>query len=139
MSLSESRPSAPQLWTGRILGGLVIAFLLFDAGMKLLPIQPVLEAMQGLGFASTPALARSLGMLLLVCTLLHAFPKTSLLGAVLLTGFLGGAIAINVRAGTPLFSHVLFGGYVGIMLWAGLLLRDKNARALLFPLPHTSN
>lgn len=101
--------------------------------MKLVPIQPVIETMQSLGFTSTPALARTLGVVLLVCTLLHAIPRTSLLGAVLLTGYLGGTIATQVRAGNPLFSHILFGGYTGIMLWAGLLLRNKNVRALLFP------
>lgn len=122
-----------QLWTGRILSGLVIVFLLLDASMKLVPIQPVFEAMRDLGFISTPALARSLGVLLLVCTVLHAIPKTALLGAILLTGFLGGAIAVNVRAGTPLFSHVLFGAYIGVMLWVGLLLRNKNVRAIVFP------
>lgn len=130
---NASQISTPQLWTGRILSGIVIAFLLMDAGMKLPPVQPVIEAMQGLGFISTPTLARTLGVLLLVCTLFYAIPQTSLLGAVLLTGYLGGAIAINVRAGTPLFSHILFGGYIGVLLWAGLLLRNKKIRAAFLP------
>jgi len=133
MTPNSSQVSAPQLWTGRILSGLVIAFLFLDAGIKLVPIQPVIETMQSLGFTSTPALARTLGVLLLVCTLLHAIPRTSLLGAVLLTGYLGGAIATQLRVVNPLFSDILFGGYIGIVLWAGLLLRNKNIRAILIP------
>jgi hypothetical protein len=133
MTPDESNKSTPQIWVGRILSALVIAFLLLDASMKLVPIQPVFEAMQSLGFTLTPVLARTLGGILLACTLLHAIPKTSLLGAILLTGFLGGAIAVNVRAGTPLFSHILFGGYIGILLWAGLLMRNRRLREILFP------
>ena len=132
MAANESEGTSRQQWIGRILSGLVIAFCLLDAGLKLVPIQPVYEAMQTLGFESTTTLARGLGVLLIVCTVLHAVPRTSLLGAVLLTGFLGGTIAIHLRAGSPLLTHVLFGAYIGIMLWAGLLLRNKNARAILF-------
>lgn len=125
------QPSVALRRTGRILSGLAIAFLLFDAVGKLVPVRPVMEGMQQLGFNSTPELARGLGGLLLVCTLLYAVPRTAVLGAVLLTGFLGGTIAIHLRAGNPLFSHVLFGGYVGILLWAGLWLRSKIAWRLL--------
>lgn len=121
------------VWTGRILSGLVIAFLLMDAVMKLVPVKPVLDTMQTLGFNSTDALARGLGILLVVCTALYAFPKTALLGALLLTGYLGGAIAIQLRAGNPLFSHILFGGYVGILMWTGLLIRNGQIRSLLIP------
>jgi hypothetical protein len=133
MSIAIETSTLTTVWIGRVLSGLVIVFLLFDAGMKLVPIQPVIEAMQNLGFTSTPALARVLGILLLVCTLLYATPRTSLLGAVLLTGYLGGAIAVHVRVGDPLFSHILFGGYIGIMLWVGLILRNKNIKEILFP------
>lgn len=121
------------LWTGRILSALVVAFLFMDAGMKLVPIKPVIDAMQGLGFESTDALARGLGVLLLACTLLYAFPSTAPLGAVLLTGYLGGAMAVQLRAGHPWFSHVLFGGYLGLALWIGLLLRHGQLRSLLLP------
>jgi hypothetical protein len=121
------------IWAGRVLSGLVIAFLLMDAVMKLVPVKPVLDTMQTLGFNSTDALARGLGILLVVCTALYAFPKTALLGALLLTGYLGGAIAIQLRAGNPLFSHILFGGYVGILMWAGLLIRNGQIRSLLIP------
>lgn len=125
--------TSPIIWLGRILSGLAIAFLLLDAVMKLVPVQPVIETMQALGFNSTTSLARGLGMLLLVCTLLYALPKTALVGALLLTGYLGGAIAIQLRAGNPVFSHILFGGYIGVFLWAGLLIRNSQLRALLFP------
>jgi hypothetical protein len=122
------------LWIGRILSGLTIAFLLMDAAMKLVPMQPVIDAMQTLGFDGTDALARGLGVLLLLCTMLYAVPRTSLLGAILLTGYLGGAMAIHLRAGSPLFSHVLFGAYLGLALWAGLLARCSQIRSLLFNL-----
>ena len=72
-----------------------------------------------------------IGVVLLVCTLLYALPRTSMLGAVLLTGYLGGAIATHVRVGNPLFSHVLFPVYLGVMLWGGLFLRDTRVRGLI--------
>jgi len=78
-------------------------------------------------------MARKLGAVLLVCTLLYVWPRTSLLGAILVTGFLGGAVATHVRLGNPLFSHVLFGVYVGVLLWGGLVLRDPRVRNLLSP------
>jgi hypothetical protein len=121
------------IWVGRVLSGLVIAFLLMDAAMKLIPVEPVTATMQTLGFNSTDTLARGLGVLLLVCTALYVFPKTALLGALLLTGYLGGAIAIQLRSGNPLFSHILFGGYIGIFMWAGLLIRNGQIRSLLIP------
>jgi len=100
--------------------------------MKLVLPRPVTEAMQGLGFADDAWLARGLGTLLLVCTMLYAVPRTAPLGALLLTGYLGGAIAVQLRAGNPLFSHVLFGSYVGLALRARLLLRDAHFRSALF-------
>ena len=127
----NANPVSPvRLWTGRILSGLVIAFLLFDAAGKIVLIQPVIEGMKHLGFPDSPELARGLGLLLLACTLLYAVPRTSLVGAVLLTGYLGGAIAIHLRAGHPLLTHVLFGGYIGVLLWVGLWLGNRNARLL---------
>lgn len=121
------------LWTGRVLSGLAVVFLLLDAAMKLVPLKPVIDAMQALGFASSDALARGLGVLLLACTILYAVPRTAPLGALLLTAYLGGAIAVQLRAGNPLFSHVLFGSYIGIAIWAGLLLRNGPLRSLLLP------
>lgn len=113
------------------MSGLVIAFLVFDAAIKLVPIEPVVTTMQALGFDTTAALARGLGVLLLACTALYALPRTALLGAMLLTGYLGGAIAIQLRAGHPIFSHLLFGMYLGLFAWIGLLLRRPRLRALL--------
>ena len=76
-------------------------------------------------------MARKLGALLLAGTLLYVWPRTSLLGAILVTAFLGGAVATHVRLGNPLFTHVLFGVYVGVLMWAGLVLRDPRLRTLL--------
>jgi hypothetical protein len=91
---------------------------------------PVIESMSELGFDSTVALARDLGLLLLGCTLLYALPGTAVLGAVLLTAYLGGAIALQLRVGNPVFSHLLFGVYLGVMLWTGLWLRSPVLRAV---------
>ena len=118
------------LKAGWIVSGLVIAFLLLDAVMKLIAIPQVLQAGEQIGFPGV-GMARGLGALLLLCTLLYVFPRTSVLGALLLTAFLGGAVATHVRLGNPLFSHVLFGVYVGIAMWAGLYLREPRLRALL--------
>jgi hypothetical protein len=118
-------------WTGRALSGVVILFLLFDGAMKLLPLQIVTETMDKMGYGSSDSLARSLGIITIVCTALYAMPPTSILGAILLTGYLGGAIASHVRIDSPLFSHALFGLYLGLMVWGGLWLRDGTLRSLL--------
>ena len=115
---------------GWVLSGLAIAFLLMDATMKLLALPVVLETSGPLGFPGV-AMVRGLGVLLLVCTLLYAAPQTAVLGAILLTGYLGGAVVTHVRVGDPLFSHILFGVYVGVFLWLGLYLRDPRLRALV--------
>jgi len=115
---------------GWVLSGLMIAFLVMDAAMKLLALPVVLETQAPLGFVGA-ATARGLGVLLLACTLLYALPRTAVLGAILLTGYLGGAVATHVRVGDPLFSHVLFGVYVGVLLWLGLYLRDARLRGLV--------
>jgi hypothetical protein len=117
------------IWAGRLMSGLVIAFLLLDGAMKLIPLDVVIKASEPLGLPGE--LARTLGVLTLVCTLLYAFPRTAVLGAILLTGYLGGAIATHLRVGDPLFSHVLFGAYLGLMVWGGLYLRDGRLRALI--------
>ena len=109
-------------WIGWSLCGLVIAFLLLDASMKVIAPSFVLEAGQSIGFAGV-AMNRGLGLLLLTCTLIYIVPRTAVLGAILVTAYLGGAVATHVRLGHPLFSHVLFGVYVGILLWGGLALR----------------
>lgn len=122
--------STTALWTGRILSGLVVLFLLFDGAIKLIPLDIVIETSRQLGIPTN--LAVTLGVLTLLGTLLYAYPRTSVLGAILLTGYLGGAIYVHVRAGSPLFSHTLFGVYLGILLWGGLYLRDERLR-LIFP------
>jgi hypothetical protein len=108
----------------------MIAFLLVDAAMKLLALPVVLETGAPLGFAGV-TMARGLGALLLACTLLYAAPQTAVLGAILLTGYLGGAVATHVRVGDPLFTHILFGVYLGVLLWLGLYLRDETLRRLV--------
>ena len=123
--------SKPALWLGRILSGLVILFLLFDGAIKLVPWPVVTETMDRIGYGSSETLARSLGIITIVCTVLYAIPRTSILGAILLTGYLGGAMASHVRIGSPLFSHILFGFYLGLMVWGGLWLRDRSLRAAI--------
>lgn len=128
---SNAGTSKVTRWTGRALSGLVVLFLMFDGGMKLLPLQVVTETMDKMGYGASDGLARSLGIITIVCTLLYAVPPTSILGAILLTGYLGGAIASHVRIDSPLFTHTLFGLYLGLMLWGGLWLRDGTLRSLL--------
>src|SRR5258707_7116480 len=114
---------------GRILSGLVIVFLLLDGAIKLVPWPVVTETMDKMGYGSSETFARSLGIITIACTVLYSIPPTSILGAILLTGYLGGAMASHVRVGSPLFSHILFGFYLGVMVWGGLWLRDKSLRA----------
>jgi len=121
--------SSAALWTGRVLSAIVILFLLVDGAMKLVPLAIVEEMSRQLGYPAE--LARTLGILLLLGTILYAVPRTAVLGAILLTGFLGGAISTHLRVGSPLFSHTLFGFYLGLMIWGGLFLRDPRVRALL--------
>jgi hypothetical protein len=121
--------STASLWTGRVLSGLVVVFLLLDGAMKIVPLDVVVETSAELGIPAH--LSRVLGVLTLVSTLLYAFPRTSVLGAILLTGYLGGAIATHVRVGSPIFTHVLFGAYLGLMVWGGLYLRDRRLRTLI--------
>ena len=131
-TIAETAPvSKPARWTGRVLSGLVVVFLLFDGAVKLVPWPIVTETMDKMGYGSSENLARSLGIITIVCTVLYAVPPTSILGAILLTGYLGGAIASHLRIGSPLFTHILFGFYLGLMMWGGLWLRDKNLRAML--------
>lgn len=128
----QSQPvSKPALLLGRLMSGLVIVFLLFDGAMKLVPFAVVTETMDRIGYGSSETLARTLGAITVICTLLYAVPPTSFVGAILLTGYLGGAIASHLRIGSPLFTHILFGLYLGVMLWGGLWLRDARLRQLL--------
>ena len=131
-TIAEKVPvSKPALSRGRVLSGLVILFLLFDGAIKLVPWPVVTETMDGIGYGSSETLTRGLGIITIVCTVLYAIPLTSILGAILLTGYLGGAMASHVRIGSPLFSHILFGFYLGLMVWGGLWLRDRSLRAAI--------
>lgn len=134
MATTAASPAATApvpLWIGRVLSGLTVAFLVMDAGMKIVGIPQVGETAAQLGWPSDAGFWRGMGLLLLGCTLLYAWPRTALFGAVLLTGYLGGAIATHVRAGSPLFTHVLFGLYLALAMWGGLWLRRPELRALL--------
>ena len=123
--------SKKALWAGRIMSGLVVAFLAIDVVFKFVTPAPapVVETFARLGWSLS--LAPVLGIILLVCTGLYAIPNTSVLGAILLTGYLGGAIATHLRVGDPLFSDVLFPTYLGVLLWGGLYLREPRLRALI--------
>lgn len=118
--------------TGIALSVLATAFFLLDATGKLLQVDPVLRGTQELGWPATAVVP--LGVLILVGALLYAVPRTAVLGAIYLTGFLGGAIATHYRIGSPLATHVLFGVYVAAIMWAGLALRDPRLLEVLAPL-----
>jgi hypothetical protein len=117
------------LWTGRIVTAVVAVFLAIDSGIKLLQLQAVRDAMAPLGYPAELGLA--IGIIEAICLVLYVVPQTAVLGGVFLTGLLGGATAAHLRVGDPLFTHVLFGVYVGILAWGGLYLRDERLRALL--------
>lgn len=121
--------SKGRLWTGCIMSALPALFLLVDGVGKLVKPAPVVEGTVQLGYPESVLLG--LGIVLLVCTVLYVIPRTAILGAILLTGYLGGAVATHVRVGSPLFTHILFPVYVAVLLWGGLYLRDERLRALI--------
>jgi len=123
------RISRKALWAGRIISALPALFLLVDGIMKLVKPEPVVKATIELGYPESVIMA--LGMILLVGVILYMVPRTAVLGAILLTGYFGGAIAAQVRVGNPLFSHVLFPVYLAVLIWGGLFLRDSRLRALI--------
>jgi hypothetical protein len=123
---SIEAPSKGLLWTGRVLSTVAALFLLFDATLKFIKPQMVIDGTVALGYS--PSAITPLGVVLLICTLLYIIPATQVLGAILLTGYLGGAVATHVRHGDPLFSHILFPTYLGVFLWLGLYLRDPALR-----------
>ncbi|MBN9527910.1 MAG: DoxX family protein [Alphaproteobacteria bacterium] len=118
-------------WTGRILAVLVGLFMAFDSIIKVVGMDVVTESFVRLGYDG--GVSRAIGLIEVAATLLYLWPRTAMLGAVLLTGIYGGAIASHLRIGDPLFSHTLFGVYLGVAMWAGLWLRDARLRAL-FPI-----
>jgi len=127
-SAATSAPPAKRRIASLTLSGLAVAFLAFDGAMKLVKIAPVVEAMQRMGFPDDTA--RPIGLILLACVALYVLPRTAVLGAVLLTGYLGGAVVTHVRVEDPLFSHTLFPIYFGVLVWAGLYLRDPRVRSI---------
>lgn len=129
---TQIRRSKWRMGAGWTLTAFVCLFMTFDGVIKLIPIRAVSETLAALGYSTSVDFERGLGLLGLLCTLLYLAPRTSVMGAVLLTGYLGGAIASQLRVGNPLFSHLLFGFYIGAMTWAGLWLRLPALRAI-FP------
>jgi hypothetical protein len=123
--------SKRRLWVGRIMSGIAVLFLIFDGVTKLMVITPVVEGMRKLGYPVP--LAPVIGAILLVCVVLYVIPRTAPLGAILLTGYLGGAVASQLRIEMPLFGYTLFPIYVAVLSWGGLYLRDSRVRGLLVP------
>jgi len=129
-ALSQAAPVPRRtLVAGRVITVLPILFLVFDGTMKVMRIKPVLDAFAQSGWSRS--LAPVVGAILLICVVIYAVPRTAVLGAILLTGYLGGAVATNVRLEMPLFSTTLFPIYVGIFVWAGIFLREPRLRALI--------
>ena len=121
--------SKGKLWAGRAVSGLAVLFLLFDGVIKLMRVAPVLESFAQLGYPAS--LAVVIGTIELICVVFYVVPRTSILGTVLVTGLLGGAISTHLRVGDPLFSHVLFPVYLGVLVWGGIWLRDDALRELV--------
>ena len=121
--------SKSRIWASRIMVGLVVLFLFADSVGKLIKPQAVVDGTVALGWPESMIVP--LGMVLLISTLLYAYPRTSILGAILLTGYLGGAVATHVRISDPLFTHILFPVYLGVIAWGGLWFRDDRLQALL--------
>jgi hypothetical protein len=118
-----------RLWTARIMSGIVILFMLFDSVVKLIKPAPIVEGTLDLGYAEHHIIV--LGILGLLSTILYAIPRTTVLGAVLLTGYFGGAIATHIRMDNPLFTHILFPVYIALLTWGGIWLRDEKVRKLI--------
>ena len=131
MPLNTETTPRTWLWAGRVLSGLFVAFMIFDVSIKLLELEIVKQTLTDLGYP--PHLGRVIGGVEAICLALYLTPRTSALGAVLMTAVMGGAIASHMRQEAPLFSHTLFGVYLGLLMWGGLFLRDARLRSL-FPI-----
>jgi hypothetical protein len=130
MPVASQRSSISKtLVAGRVVSALVVLMLLADSFAKIMKATPVLTAQAELGFPDP--LTVSIGFVLFVCTCVYAIPRTGILGAILLTGYLGGAVAVKLRIGDSLFGQVLFPVYIGVMVWGGLFLREGRLRALI--------
>ena len=133
-AVTDSHPQqffAKQVWTGRVLSGLAVLFLTFDAAMKVFMMAPAIQGTTQLGYPASAILP--IGLIQIACLIVYLIPRTSVLGAILWTGYLGGAIATHVRVGSPLPTHTVFPIYVAALLWAALWLRDHRVRAMLSP------
>jgi hypothetical protein len=126
---SAVRASRAQVIAGRVLSGIAVLFLLFDGVAKLIQPQPVIEGSKQLGYP--PDTIFGIGVVLLTCVAIHLIPQTKVLGAALVTAYLGGAVATHVRVGSPLLTHVLFPTYVAALVWGGLILREPLLRVIL--------
>jgi DoxX-like family len=129
ISTGRTKLSISRVTVGRVISGFAVLFLVFDTVIKFTHHPAVAESMTQLGYPVSSAVA--LGVIELLCLTVYLIPRTSVLGAVILTGYLGGAIASHVRVGNPLFSHVLFPIYIAAMIWGGLYFRDARVRAII--------
>jgi hypothetical protein len=131
---TEAAPAPPtpraMLWAGRVLSALFVLFMAFDIGIKIVRLPVVDETMIQLGYPPEQTLV--IWILELISVALYLFPRTWVLGAVLMMGVLGGSVATHMRIGDPLTSHTLFGVYLGLLMWGGIWLRDPRLRAI-FP------
>ena len=125
MDARATLPSRKMLWTGRIISALPVVVLLMSAIMKFAKPPPAVEGFTHLGLPLT--LAFALGILELACTAIYVIPRTAVLGAILLTGYLGGAVLAHLRVGDPFIGPILF----GVLLWTGLFLREPRLGALI--------
>ena len=125
------KTSTRKTWAAWVLWGAAVLFLAFDAAGKLLTLAPVREGTARLGYPESSVLV--IGIIEVVCLILYVVPRTAVLGALLLTGYLGGAVATHLRIGDPVFSHILFPTYVGMLIWGSLVLRDDRLQRLLRP------
>ena len=136
MTDATMKPTSPPLRdrevvAGRVLSGLVVLALAADAAGKLIAPAAMIANSPPLGLPADPAFYRLLGAILAACTALYAWPRTAVLGAILVTGYLGGAVTIHLRVGSPLLGYTLFGIYIGVAAWAGLWLRDPRLRSVI--------
>lgn len=121
--------SKSKLWTSYALSGIAVLFLIFDTGIKIMRESHAVEGTVQLGYPDSAVV--TLGIIEAVCLILYLIPRTSIFGMILMTGYLGGAVATHVRLGNPLFSHILFSVYIAILLWGGLYLREQRLRELI--------
>lgn len=121
--------SSKTIWAGRVITAIVVLFMLFDSITKILKVNAVVKASAQFGYSANTIMI--VGIILFACVLVYLYPRTAILGAVLLTGYLGGAVEANLRIGSPLFTTLLFPVYFGILVWAGLYLRNQRVREFI--------